>query len=93
VMVRLDLAKIVMVIAPLTATLVWVIYLCGATLNLDEVVPWKLLMIIKVACQYGCKVAHIMEYDFLWWGGWNNHRIWHGPHKSSCHPYPCLSVW
>jgi hypothetical protein len=38
VMVRLDLAEIIMVTAPLTATLVY-IYLCGATLNLDVVVP------------------------------------------------------
>jgi hypothetical protein len=28
------------------------IYLCGATLNLDEVVPSKLLMVVKVTLWY-----------------------------------------
>jgi hypothetical protein len=28
------------------------IYLCGATLNLDEVIPRKLLMVVKVALWY-----------------------------------------
>jgi hypothetical protein len=36
-----------------------------------------------------------IEYDFLCWeDGLNkNHRIWHAPHKCSCHSCPCLSVW
>ena len=35
------------------------IYLCGATLNLHEVVPWKLLMVVKVALWY--------ELWTTWW--------------------------
>jgi hypothetical protein len=34
-----------------------------------------------------------MKFNFLRCGGRNNHCIWHGLHKISYHPCPCLSLW
>ena len=52
-MVRLDLAKMIMVTALINCySSLSYIYLCGTTLNLDEVVPLKLLMVVKIALSY-----------------------------------------